>query len=344
MAIPQSLIQQWLQKPVTRQTLQTRDRILTDEDFTQASKDVLGFVFLLILSCKPNDANRVLEKLFQAPEFSASLDEQLVLEFFWSAFSGKPDNTPWDQDIGHLDEARKLADPRNVDFYEDWTKTEWIAKMLNISIGPDYDADQWKGSQDSWVHAIGARILCQPMDGNPPSPEAVEEAFEAVDKLFMMLPLRGPNMPHGHIFSWRVYFILGLYLDHTEKARHILHLASQWEEFDLHHFLDVPALHEMLAASTDAPPIHILDDAELKEVEVQILAALTTRVEQGRRGPLHDFSMSELMLRFSEAALFVHRDEYPKNNINSSQEILCAPITEAEITKLKKHWVRFHPT
>jgi hypothetical protein len=98
--------------------------------------------------------------------------------------------------------------------------------MLKIGvktiIGPDYDGHQWKDSQDPWEHAICARVLCRLKDGKPPSRERVEEAFEAVDRLFTQFPRRGEKMPHAHIFPLHIYFIMAIYLGHLEKARKIL--------------------------------------------------------------------------------------------------------------------------
>ena len=82
-------------------------------------------------------------------------------------------------------------------------------------------------SRDELMPFFKYLSLCQAKDGLPPSCEAVEEVFETIDKLFMTLPLRGPNLPHSDIFSWRIYFILALYLDHPERARKILYLVSQ---------------------------------------------------------------------------------------------------------------------
>jgi hypothetical protein len=97
MAIDQHLIQKWCQMPLTKKVLETRDGIRTDGDLTQSSRNGFGFVFLLILRCKLDTANRLLENLFRVPKFSAATvrpDEQLALELFWSTFSSRPDNAP----------------------------------------------------------------------------------------------------------------------------------------------------------------------------------------------------------------------------------------------------------
>jgi hypothetical protein len=90
-------------------------------------KNILSFAVVLILDSKPDTTNRILEKLFQIPEFSASNEEQLILELFWNAFSGRPTNTPWcGWDKSRLDEAKQSVDPESAKFYENWTKTGWI--------------------------------------------------------------------------------------------------------------------------------------------------------------------------------------------------------------------------
>jgi hypothetical protein len=70
-------------------------------------------------------------------------------------------------------------------------------------------------------HIIYIRILCQPKDGKVPSREIVEGAFEAVDKLLTTLPLRGPHMPHSHVFETRIYFMLAASLSILAMSRRL---------------------------------------------------------------------------------------------------------------------------
>jgi hypothetical protein len=113
-------------------------------------------------------------------------------------------------------------------------------------------------------------------------------------------------------------------------------MASQKDEFDIHNFLNIPALYEILSSSTNDPPSHILDEDQTKNAEEVLCAALNTRLSSGRKLPLHDISMAELLQRFSTAAFFVHRDEYLKNDIDSPEKILMAPLTPEEIRKIEE--------
>lgn len=289
-----------------------------------------------VFHCQHQIANRVLEKLFKVPDFSASEDEKLILELIWQSFSGRPKNTPWAAwDNTQLIEATKKFDPRVAMFYESWTRVDWIEKMLGVTIGPDYDAHQWKDSQDPWAHAISARVLCQPMEGKLPNRESLEEAFAAVDKLFTQLPLRGENMPHSHIFSPKIYFILASHLGHSAKALEILQISGQRNGSELHTLVEVPVTYEILAESNADPPIDILSLAQLEEISNVLCMAIDTRVEHGWRKPLHDLSAAELLSRFTNAAFFVHRDEYVKNDIHKPEDILYMPITAERIAEIE---------
>ncbi len=144
-------------------------------------------------------------------------------------------------------------------------------------------------------------------------------------------------------FPIRIYFILALYLGGKEKPVEVLKEASSREaaragKFQLHQFLDVPQLYEMLAAVSlsDDPPLKFLEENELVTVEGQLISALNARIGRGWKPPLYDVSMAELLQRFSEAASFVNRDEYGKNGINSPGEVLCEARTEEEVTEMER--------
>jgi len=336
MSIPSHIIYKWRAESKT-ELPRIRDDILTGRNFVQYSyKDVLGFAIVLILSCKPDAANRVLEKLFQISDISFSSEEQMMLELFWNSFPGRPSNTPWEVwPKARINETKRVCDPKGIEFYGKWTRTDWIAETLKIDIREDYDPHQWKDSQDVWTLAICTRILCQPKDGKVPSQEIVREAFEAVDKLLTTLPLRGPHMPHSHVFETRIYFMLALYLGHVQKARETMNSACQLLHLDIHHFLDIPALYEMLAQSMDDPPIQF-EEEEMNGVVEELCGALTTRAEQGREELLYDISMAELLRRFSQAAFFVHEQDYRKNGIETPEKVLLAPISAERIAKIEE--------
>ncbi|KAE8444644.1 hypothetical protein EG329_014392 [Mollisiaceae sp. DMI_Dod_QoI] len=324
-------------EPLQTQILKTRDTILTSENFSHTSKELISFVVAFFLAGKPETANRLLEKLFQITDFSASEDEQLIFELFWNSFPGRPTNTPWSKwDETRLNEAKQRVDPESPKFYEGWTNTSVFETILKITIGPDYDAHQWRISQDPWVHAISARVLCRLKDGSPPTREKLQEAFEAVDKMFAQIAVKDPDPLLGPMFPLHIFFAMAVYLDHQEKARKILQKATKQNEFEIHDLLNIPALYEILAASMDDPPIKLFDETETKEAEEFLCAALQTRAEKGRRPPLHDVPMAEVLRRFSEAAFFVHRDEYLRNEINTPEQILYPPLTPEEIEKFEQ--------
>lgn len=191
---------------------------------------------------------------------------------------------------------------------------------------------------DIWTHSICAKLLCKPVGAglDMPGRENIEEAFEAVDKLFtVLLPLNAANMPHGDAFPVKVYFMYAVYLGYQEKVRDILKMAVKQSNQDwVRELLDVPAFYETLAA-TDNPPVK-LDDAEVKGAEEMISIALTSRAEQGRKFPLQDIPIAELLRRSSEAAFFVHHEEYLENGIEESQKVLCPPLTEDDIAEVEQ--------
>jgi hypothetical protein len=106
------------------------DEILTTESFASTSKspfnnptwptctdDILHWIKSLILSCKPNAANCILEKLFQVPEFRVKPQGQELLEVFWNCFPGRPKNTLWPQwDKKRLLEEKLPFDPEHIEF------------------------------------------------------------------------------------------------------------------------------------------------------------------------------------------------------------------------------------
>ncbi|KUJ15003.1 uncharacterized protein LY89DRAFT_751654 [Mollisia scopiformis] len=149
------------------------------------------------------------------------------------------------------------------------------------------------------------------------------------------LPMNGPNRPRSATFPLHVYFILANYLGHREKAREILRSESQQHQFDFPAFLNVPEVYKFMATSIEDPLAKILDESVIRETETILHAALDARMKSGWKRPLHDISMTELLRRFSEAAFFVHQDEYMENDIQSSKDILCSPLTLNEIEDIE---------
>ena len=292
--------------------------ILIDEHFTSAPHDIFGFSVILILSSRPLAANRLLSTLFKIPEFTALSPGQLpqffsgckfyekqklVLELWWSTIpsSGRPEHTPW-KGVELVDQENRRSDTGKVEWWEEWTKTNNFATKLSYSVNQSWeewtktnnfatnvsyavnqslnlDARPLENTDPLAELAARAKLLCKPKNGEIPSKENAEEAFEAIDELFTTLSEGCRHIPI------RVYFILALYLGKEAKAVEILTKANSSVpgEFQLHQFLDIPQLYHILARHSFQDPLllKLIEDSELVKVEEELIAALHTRIERG---------------------------------------------------------------
>jgi hypothetical protein len=302
----------------------------------QPAELIIRFVDDLIVSCKPDAANAILGKLFQVPEFCNMPQGERTFEFFWSYFSGRPTNTPWPQwDEKRLAEEKRLSDPENVQFYDGWSDASWITETQGIAIGDDYDAHQWKDSSDCWTQSICAHLLCQPKDGRPPSREALQEAFEALEKLSTMTLPAG----YGNIFNDRSYFIITMYLGHFQRAREIFQQIGIYRFGD--EFFCNPAFYQLLMTFMSDPPIKRYNAEEAKEIVQQVCTALDTKLERPSRVSIYKepikSPVSDLLQRLSIAAFSVYQGDYLAAGINSPADILLPAITAERITEIEQH-------
>ena len=109
--------------------------------------------------------------------------QKQMLELFWHYIKGdaananlntRPSNVPWPQfdqaQVDVLYHAPEL-DASQVGFFKQaYMTTAWISrtdyrKQANyVPIDDNFDPHQWKDSEDPWIHAICARLLCKPRE------------------------------------------------------------------------------------------------------------------------------------------------------------------------------------
>ncbi|KFY02163.1 hypothetical protein V490_00593 [Pseudogymnoascus sp. VKM F-3557] len=332
-------VEQWFATDIRLAILRTRDQILTDDDLNAAFRSALGLVFMFVVCRKPESANQLLETLFKIEEFGfwgQYEAEKHSLELFWISFGGRPLNTPWNEWSPSLISELRNRPPRHP--YHHYSVQLWSNDLRSAPIPEDYDIHQWKDSQDWRIHSLCAKLLCKPAGGTyVPTRDNLEEAFEALDKMFAVTP---PGSEFGvltqDIYTVRVYFVLALYFDHREKARDLMRIVMKTDgQPHVGHLLDSPALYEFLAENDDLL-IKSNDDAEMERAKHVISVALNSRAEQGIKLPLHDVPISELLRRFSEAVFFTNNKDYLENGINKPEKILRPPLTEEEVAEVEE--------
>ena len=345
--------------PDTRKkTLELRDRILQDDNLHCLWQDVLISSLLLFFSPGGQEpAVQLLEAYFEFCPVERNgngdllwtnydpypIHEQKALLMMLHHAPRRPTNLPW---IDLTDE--QLQDPAfdmtKAEFFYSgvipWTNVDWIEKGTDYArqenfelIDEGYDSHQWRTSNDPWTHAICARLLCKVPFGQVASREAVEEAYEAVDKLFTQLPKRHSateedEWPHCHLFPVKVYFLLAVNLGYREKAREILRLAMMKEEFALNDLVEIPAAYEILLAEDKEAEIgtSLVLREEVKTMQKELLNACKERKENGQQEPLPGVQWPELLRRFSEAAFKTQSEEFEGIQTNDGEEI--APIEQ----------------
>ncbi|KAK1749939.1 hypothetical protein QBC47DRAFT_465327, partial [Echria macrotheca] len=95
--------------------------------------------------------------------------------------NGAPESWP-EVKIITADESPSM-DIFTPEFYTKWEEKYWIPSQGYIK--PDkYDPHAWRTSKDHYECATCARILCRVPPGQVPSRKALEEAFEAMDRIW----------------------------------------------------------------------------------------------------------------------------------------------------------------
>jgi len=306
--------------------------------------DIFDLYWRAAFSGHFGEARRLLEVYFGVvgPDFKvANLagdnGVNRCLATIWAhAPAAKPFNVPaWVAGAGPFtDDEVPEYDISRPEFYEKWPEKYWIPSYGFLK--PDkHDPHAWRTSQDHWECAACARLLCRVPQGQVPDRAAIEEAFEAIERLRTQLPCRKPGESEGlysppdqsevaRIVPDDIYlpFLLGLGL--RDRA---------WEMFcnsEIRNWRRLPALYDMCLRQGRYLPLIERDDA--KSAVDKITAAFISRQENGRFDPLKplmDLGWSELLRRFSEAALQYHAKAYSriKNPPRWASDILFPPIT-----------------
>ncbi|KAH8903702.1 hypothetical protein BR93DRAFT_930860 [Coniochaeta sp. PMI_546] len=322
-----------------RMRINLRDKILTADSLEEIWWDIFTLYVLCSFTGLQDVARALLEAYFDAHPGSKPdrrLPTQQAVESIWRhAEATKPRNSPWE--VVELDRTQGFAqyDIGNPAFYQ-------FYKWTTVQVSDDsYDPHQWKNSEDPEVHATCARLLCRVPEGQIPDRTAIEEAFEAVDRLFMELPRTSTSSHFNWKFPIPVYFCLAVGLGKREKARKIFELACQPEEWCPDVLLPIPALYEVYlgdaaAADPDATPLIAQSDAT--SAATCLTQALIQRRQTGRQEPLHGVGWPELLRRFTEAAFTGLASEYAEieDPPQRPSDILLPPITPDKLAEVEQ--------
>jgi hypothetical protein len=198
---------------------------------------------------------------------------------------------------------------------------------------------QWRDSQDWRIHHLCAKLLCTPVAGtvSVPTRANLEEAFEALDKMFAVTSPGGErSILNSDTYTVRTYFLLTLYFGHREKARDLLNIIMNTDRKPrLGDLIDVPEFCEILAADDDLL-VKQNDDAKIDNAHLVISVALNSRAERRMKTPLHDIPIAELLRRFSEAAFFTDNKEYLENGIDKAEKVLRPALTGEEVAEVEE--------
>lgn len=229
------------------------------------------------------------------------------------------------------------------EFYEKWPE-EYSIPSYGI-VNPDkYNPHAWRTSQDHWECALCARLLCRTPQGQVPDRAAIEEAFEAIDRLRTQLPCRKPDEP-VRLYSPPAESELVMIVPDHIYLPFLLGLGLRDRAWDMfrngqdQHWRRLPALYEICLREGRYLPLLERDDA--KSAVDNIAAALISRKENGRFDPLQpllDLEWSELLWRFSEAAFACHATAYSRlrDPPQKASDILSPPITPELLAEVEQ--------
>ncbi|KAH8892904.1 hypothetical protein GQ53DRAFT_745889 [Thozetella sp. PMI_491] len=354
-------------------TIKTKTKILNrDTLFDGTSEDAWGDIAYLYVLCALSGEKEAGDDLLQAffgacPIMSTDSPHFLQeLELIWHYSGARPVKLPWEDATSPDKEAKVRAiiekakkpeyDISNPGFFQlnSWTATDWIFNS-NFREGPKLEnfnketfRHSWRESSDPWIHVICPRLLCHVSEGELPTREAIEEAFEALEKLFTELPKlsMGPGLdatqPHSHIFPLNIYFLLAVNLGKRQAARDAIAVASTKEEWNLPNFLGLPALYELVFDTTIEPNNSTtpLDPAEARRAVATLKEALILRKQKGGKiDPFVGMSWPDLLRRFSEVAFKTElggekgeeEDDETEERPESSSDLLLPALTPEEI-------------
>lgn len=317
------------------------------EDRRDVWNNIFDLYWRAVFSGHFDEAKRLLTVYFDivGPDFKIKIDKQpegenlrnRCLATIWAhAPAAKPTNVPAWVAVARPFTSNEVPEYNifRPEFYEKWPE-EYSIPSYGI-VNPDkYNAHAWRTSQDHWECALCARLLCRAPQGQVPDRAAIEEAFEAIDRLRTHLPCRKPDEPvrlysppaqsqlviivPDHIY---LPFLLGLGL--RDRAWDVFRNGQD------QHWHRLPALYEICLREGRYLPYLERDDA--KSAVDKIAAALISRKENGRFDPLQpllDLEWSELLRRFSEAAFACHATAYSRlrDPPQKASDILLPPIT-----------------
>jgi len=181
--------------------------------------------------------------------------------------------------------------------------------------------------------------------GQVPEWAAIEEAFEAIEKIRTELPYRGKdeqellNNPPGSFADvvppW-IYLPFAVGLGKRDSVREVF---QNWERpmlntpWDMRHY---SALYEVCLGEGYHVPL--ISESEAEMTVERIVAALAERKEQGQLEPLKGLEWPELLRRFSEAAFKAYAKAYGDldDPPQKPEDILLPPITHELLAEVEQ--------
>lgn len=378
MLLYQGAFTPWLAPHTRTKLLELHDRILATDNLLDLWHDVLVLSFLVYFSSKSypstvgdrseETAHTLLQSFFElCPAERRLSDDSLVwsinsqpvegayaLQVMVSRFTSPTDRLPQRERSLDVLEDDPRFDITKPEFFtlDNWTNTDWIVSGTEygkreqfVPIDGVFDVHLWRESEDPWIHAICARLLCRVPDGKVPTDTAVNETFEVVDKLFLTLPKRrnpqdeSEEWPHSHIFPVKIYFILAVRIGTLEQAQTILELAMTKFEFSLHELLEFPGTYDVYhhpdIKASKYP--RLISNEDMDFVRTTLSDTLKQRKQKGQEQPLDGVEWPELLRRLSEAAFKVYDEEYAESDEHPQRpaDILFPPISVARIDEIE---------
>lgn len=297
--------------------------------------------------------------------------------------ASKPPNLPpnWPSDPLHLDPASKVPErdlfhPDFHTFFSMCGPTPRVPPAASDIIDLDtIDPHSWPTSTNPRHVAACARVLCRVPSGGVPPRDALDEAFNAMDRIWDLLlpqerdPATGlPRLIYDEVFPASVYLSFAVGLGRTDKATLMLQRLSDGWGFQTDgagYFHVWAELYELCLRDGGWLNLITKEDAEAcvelaREVltpagaeaaiaspvlpglplvvEAETGVEVVERADADLLQELMDLRWRDLLRRFSEAAFTVHRGQYRdmENPPKKAADILLPPISPAALAEVEE--------
>lgn len=295
-----------------------------------------------------------------------------ILSIWTHLPSSKPTNLPsnWPSDPLHLDPASKV--PERDLFHPDFhTFFSMCGPSHRTPLAPSdiinldtIDPHSWSTSTNPRHVAACARVLCRVPPRGVPTRAALDEAFNAMERIWDLLlpqerdPATGlPRLIYDEVFPASVYLSFAVGLGHTDKATLLFQRLSDGWGFQTDgagYFHVWAELYELCLR--DGGWLNLIAREDAEACVEMAREALTPAGPADPNPPppaspipppeaddtllqeLMDLRWRDLLRRFSEAAFTVHRGQYREleNPPKKAEDILLPPISPAVLAEVEE--------